>query len=100
MAGGYYSVSITTSGADEDLFDTIKTTLGGNVVATSVDIISADNVGICVNNLKDSGGDYIYSYLYLENSLYKASIRGVQVSSLVVETSGHDVWISIIYSSY
>jgi len=99
MAGEYYSASITTSGGDEDLFDTINTALGKNVVAKSVELVSANDIGICINNQLDGLGAYIYSKLHLESALYKMSLQPgeVLVSSLRIQTSGHVVWIKIVF---
>lgn len=93
----WYGKSITTTGADEDLFATLETDLGREIVAKKVQLRSTDNIGVCMNNNKDSAGDYIYGGLFLDGTVYSLNIEDVQVSSLRIETSGHTAWIGILF---
>ena len=99
MSGKFYSTSVTTSEGDEDILDGIRTTLAALdspvslVGATSLELISADNIGVDINNTG------IYSTLHLESSLYKLKLDSKEVvaSSVKIETSGHTVWIKIVF---
>ena len=98
----FYSVEITTAGDDEDIIETMQTTLvaarvlqsGERLVAKGLSIISSDNIGLDVNSVG------VYSYLPIDaDSLYKLNlpIGGVLVSSLKIETTGHVLHIGIFF---
>lgn len=95
MAGKFYSTTITTTGDDEDLFTTLKTTLSlDSLVAKKLWIASSDNIGIDINDIG------VYSTLWLDgSSQYRLELddRDILVRSVKIETTGHAVWIGIIY---
>jgi hypothetical protein len=98
MAGRFYSESITTTGADEDVLDGMRTTLAaaGITLTTAkiVTLLSTDNIGVDIN------GTGVYSYLYADpDAVYSLSLKEgeVVVSKILIETSSHTVWVGIVY---
>lgn len=87
----YFGKSITTSGADEDLIDTVKTDTGlTQVVAKKVTMLSS-----AVFTFKMNGDSWANEVYQDSDSIYKVSLVDVAISSIVIPTSGKTVFLAI-----
>jgi len=98
MSGRYYAESILTAGADEDLFTTLRTSLGFEstdlFTIKKLTMISSDLFTVDVNRLGT------FSDVYIDTDLrYKLSLdyKDVIISSLVVHEAAVTVFVAIVY---
>jgi hypothetical protein len=93
--GNYFAKSITTSGADQDLITTMKTTLAitDALIAKKITLISLSNFTVSVNGVG-------YSDVFLDvDNLYKLSLDGIDVSisSLKIHESGIALFFAMVF---
>lgn len=95
LQGKFYSKKITTGSevVGQDLFTTIESDLGINVVAKKLTIASSGSLSIDINNggvyyeLSDHSGSYVLNL----------TDGDVYVSSLKIKESGRTVYTEIVY---
>lgn len=94
IKGRYYSESILTAGVDEDLVETLETSLGISITTIQkLTLISADEFHVNVNGVGSSD-------VYLDtDTRYKLSLDAadVLVSSLVVAEAGVTIFTAVVF---
>ena len=95
LNGKYFSKSILTAGADEDLLATLKTDLSiDHLMAKKLTLITSETITVNINGVG-------FSELYADlDGVSRLSLDAddVNVGSVVVHESGSTVFIAVVFS--